>query len=211
MCRIAPFSSFITSPVGLPSRFLLALGVFLALLGSGVGCGQATLPQELEHKYWVPNKDEPLLAYPFRAEEIRAAYREGRRARYLVENSDGYSRYIEERVIYVTDRKFTKLRALVDSDGYLLEKPQERTMKWEELAYSDRYPVDVTTVRDFSLTTPAGTFECKLYIVTTPGDNEKVYVSRTYYARDFPGGPIKEETQVNGEMQSNKVLVVFNP
>lgn len=132
-----------------------------------------------------------LLPTPFTAEEIRAASGTGKTIRLLVDLPDG-ARF--ERVNRFSD---------IDADGATLEQwrvddagqvdgvvTSER-VTWRELQEHAAFPAEHATRSGTELETPMGVLDCLHYEVRH-GD-EPPQLSRFWFARDYPGMPVRYE------------------
>jgi hypothetical protein len=100
------------------------------------------------------------------------------------------------------DQEGTSFEAIIlDTEGKQMGEKQTAHAKWEELQAHASFPQANTQITTESYTTPAGTFDCWLYVVTSEKEGKKD-VKRFWFAKSLPGPPVCYEQIVN----SNRVF-----
>jgi hypothetical protein len=120
---------------------------------------------------------------PFSAQQIRAATRAGRRYVWRTTTPGG------------AETMTLRFRA-VDDSGATLESDDGRAPRrvtWDELEGHARFPADRTTRSEDTVEVPAGSFEAWVYETRDPPE-----VKRTWFARELPGAPVKQEVRRDG-------------
>ncbi len=139
----------------------------------------------------------PVHPAPFTAEQIRDATKAGRKYRYRVEEPGKPPR---EHVI--TFLKVDESGCEIANDG----GPPKR-MGWNMLQRHAEFPKDRVTTREVIKKTPAGKFECVVYMVR--GDDGET--SHYYFAKDLPGAPIAYHTEKDGKRIRTTTLLEHDP
>ena len=129
---------------------------------------------------------------PFTAVEIRDGCPAGRIVTSIT-SEDG-----QETVSTTTFVEVAQYGAVLEIDG------SQHRVKWTDLQMHASFPEADTLIREETITTGLGTFECLLYEV-----NRADEVHRFWFARDLPGMPIKRET-VAAETVVSTTTVVSN-
>jgi hypothetical protein len=140
--------------------------IVIAACGGGGGGGNASGPPA-----------SPTMApTPFTAAQIRAATKAGRTYRYKVEMTDKPA----------SERTLTFVS--VDAEGAMLATTGEpdKRVTWEELRKHAEFPMPIVMTREESITTPAGRFDCIVYVVLGEGGEATTF----YFAKTLPGAPV---------------------
>jgi hypothetical protein len=131
---------------------------------------------------------------PYSAEQIRDATRPGRSYTWRIEN--GNAPAVERQITFgPTDATGAEL----SSDG------EVRRVTWEELRKHAEFPRAAVTTRDETITTPAGTFECVVYVVAR-GAGE---ISTFYFAKSMPGAPVLFFVDKGGARTMTSTLIRY--
>jgi len=141
---------------------------------------------------------------PYEAADIRKATKVGRRYEWTLE-APGEPK--KRRVVLFTkvDDTHGEISAEdLDETGHSLGAPQKNQATWEEFRDHASFPKAAVTIKDETVTVPAGTYECKLYVVTK-GDE----VLRFWFAKTLPGPPVKVEIQKAGKLIEARALVRY--
>ena len=148
-----------------------------------------------------------LLPTPFTADEIRDATGTGKTIRILIEEPDG-TRF--ERVNRFSDcdaegATLERWRAILDGgvDGQVVSG----RVTWLELQWHAAFPAERTTVAEETLELPMGRLECVRYD-TREGDVTDAPVESFWFARAFPGMPVRFESPTPAGIVRTTVLSV---
>lgn len=139
----------------------------------------------------------PKYPPPFTAEQIRSATRPGRTYRYRVERAD----------MPPSERVMTF--ASVDAEGAELttEGEPKKRVSWDELRRHAEFPAAIVKTREETVTVPAGTFECVVYVVLGEGGEATSY----FFAKNLPGAPVRILTNKDGRRVMTSTLVEHRP
>lgn len=133
---------------------------------------------------------------PFTADQIRDATKAGRTYKYKIETA---GQPTGERVMTFVKVDATGADLVTDGGA-----PTHVT--WEELRQHAEFPKPVVTTREEKTTTPAGTFDCVVYIVQSPGENRTFY-----FAKSLPGAPVLFFTEKDGKRVMTSTLIDHKP
>jgi len=135
----------------------------------------------------------PKYPTPFTAEQIRGATKAGRTYRYKVEAADKPAS--ERTVTFVS----------VDAEGATIATTGEgnKRVTWEELRQHAEFPVPIVKTREESITTPAGKFDCIVYVVLGEGGEASTF----YFAKTLPGAPVMFFIAKEGRRMMTSTLV----
>ena len=150
-----------------------------------------------------------LLPTPFTADEIRAASGSGKTIRLLVEEPGGTFERVN-RFSDCDDEGATLERWRVAPDGGVDGEVASGRVTWLELQQHAAFPVDRTTVTEETIDLPIGRVECLRY-VTRDGDaaDGADAASETFwFARAFPGMPVRYQSQTPAGVVRTTVLAV---
>jgi hypothetical protein len=143
---------------------------------------------------------------PFSAAEIRDGCPNGRTIKHRIEMA-GKPDTFRVFTFINGDRQSTSFQSMtLDMAGKQVEEKQTARAKWEELRTHASFPQAMTQISTESYTTPAGTFDCWLYVVTLEKEGKKD-VKRFWFAKSLPGPPICFEQTVNGKQVFRMTLV----
>jgi len=147
-----------------------------------------------------PQPQEPpapaeLYPTPYTAEQIREATRPGRTYTWRVEVSG--QEPIERSVAFST----------VDAKGAeIIAGGEAKRVTWEELRRHAEFPRAAVTTHEESVTVPAGTFACVVYVVSNPSASEQ---SSFFFAKNLPGAPVLYFTDKGGARVMTGTLVRY--
>jgi hypothetical protein len=79
---------------------------------------------------------------------------------------------------------------------------------WEELRRHAEFPRALVTTREETVTLPAGTYDCVVYVVADAAAGE---TSTFYFAKAMPGAPVSFYTEKAGVRQLTNTLVRYAP
>lgn len=143
---------------------------------------------------------------PFNAAEIRDGSPNGRTTKYRIEMA-GKPDVFQVSTFANGDREATSFESItLDIEGKQLGEKQTSRAKWEELQAHASFPQANTQIHTESYTTPAGTFDCWLYVVTLEKEGRKD-IKRFWFAKSLPGPPICYEQTVNDKRVFRMTLV----
>jgi len=142
----------------------------------------------------APEKPKgPVYPAPFTAEQIRSATKAGRTYRYKVEMPNKPAKEYA-----ITFRNVDDGGAEVHTGGDKVKR-----MSWAVLQQQSEFPKDKTETHEEKLKTPAGKFECIVYVVTM--DEGEVWTF--YFAKKLPGAPVYFFAERNGKRLRTTTLV----
>lgn len=155
-----------------------------ALLGADAAAAAAAVPG-------------PKHPAPYTADQLRAATKPGRTYRYRVEAKGE------------PPSERTMTFASVDAGGadVAVTGEPKRRVTWEELRQHAEFPAALVRTREETLTVPAGTFDCIVYVVL--GDHGEA--STFFFAKDLPGAPVQFFTNKEGRRTTTSTLVEYRP
>jgi hypothetical protein len=140
---------------------------------------------------------------PFSAEQIREASAAGTTITFRVE-PPGFDPHLDRWEFLGGDvERGTRRRWTEALDGTVLEPPAEVESTWLDLQRHASYPCATTRMTTGTVRTPAGEFDCWIY-VTTDDDGS---VTRASFARTEPGPPVLLETERDGTIVFRMTLV----
>jgi len=133
---------------------------------------------------------------PYTAEQIRDATRPGR----------AYTWKLEQSGQPAIERTTTFAR--VDSDGAeIVSGAATKRVTWEELRQHAAFPRAQVTTRDETVTVPAGTYDCIVYVVNDAAAGE---VSTFYFSKAMPGAPVLFFTEKSGVRLLTNTLIRYS-
>lgn len=146
-----------------------------------------------------------MFPTPFTADQIRDATQSGRTYCYRVEE-DGKPTLVRIMTFGAVSAEGAELRIKVESEtGTSLSEPPPKRVLWEELRRHAEFPKSRVTMRQEKVTVPAGTFECKVYVVK----GEEDLVTTFYFANKLPGAPVLHFTEKDGQRSETHTLVEY--
>lgn len=141
---------------------------------------------------------------PYSARQIREAMPVGFKCHYWTKK-EGVHSHEHWEVIHATETEVEILYSTTDGDGRPVGEPNTRTHRWAELRNHALFPADWTTIEDIVQKTPAGEFDCWLYVVSTPDGT----VRRFYFAKDKAGAPVEFGSWKGDQELERTVLMDF--
>jgi hypothetical protein len=183
-------------------RSAVLLSVLLVIACSGESRAPLTAPTPpAAAEPPVSPAEAPVAAdvfpTPYSAEQIRDATRPGRAYTWRVEAGDAPA---VERVVAFGQVDATG--AELSSDG------KSRRVSWEELRKHAEFPRAAVTTREETVTLPAGTFDCVVYIVAGSASGE---VRTFYFAKSLPGAPVLFFAEKDGSRTMTSTLIRYAP
>ena len=153
-----------------------------------------------------------LLPTPFSADEIRDASGSGKLIRILVEQPDGERFERVNRFSDCDDEGATLERWLVAADGEVEGEVSSGRVTWRELQRHAAFPADRTTATEETVELPIGRVECLRYDThdeeSDSGDAVDAAPKTFWFARDFPGMPVRYESPTPAGVVRTTVLSV---
>jgi hypothetical protein len=164
-----------TSP-RVPSLLVTA---FVFALAFAPACGPSERPP-------APPPSPQMAPTPYTAEEIHETARMGRRYEWNVERP-GKPRQVSVLMFVKVTKGGAELEtSTLDETGHLASDVARDRSTWSELRDHASFPAASATIAEETITVPAGTYPCKVYVVT-----EGKRVSRFWFATKLPGPPVK--------------------
>jgi hypothetical protein len=140
---------------------------------------------------------------PFSSQEIRDASGAGTTVTFRIEPL-GEDAYLDRWEFLGGDDDDGRRRRWTETlDGDAIEPVSEVVSSWLDLQRHASYPCATTRLMTGSATTPAGEYECWIYVTT----NDDGTVTKAYFARTEPGPPVLMETVSDGEIIFRMALV----
>ena len=136
---------------------------------------------------------------PFSAEDIRSGCPRDRKIVFQVEVAGQPVLYRTTTFVTVNPDEAVLETVTKGADGKKAGSKQMMTAKWKDLQAHASFPQKQTGIRSESYTTPAGTFDCWLYVVTVQKSGKK-NVQRYWFAKSLPGPPICVEETADGRL-----------
>ena len=143
---------------------------------------------------------------PFSAAEIRDSIYNGLRFKYQLQATDKPVIFAVITFWAWSEEGVTVEAVRFDSEGKQVGEKKINCMEWEEIQKLGSFPEADTKITSETINTPAGTFECWLYKVTSGGKKEK-HVERHWFAKTMPGLPVYIEEKVAGQLMLKFTLV----
>jgi hypothetical protein len=142
------------------------------------------------------------LPTPFTADEIRAGCRPGRTVRLLVDQGEGAPFVRVTRYVTADEQGTDQESWLETPEGERTTQPERWRSSWLELQEHASFPSASTDVAEEEIAVGPGRFSCLRYTATEDG-----IVRRFWFARDFPGMPIRVELREGDSVQSSFALL----
>ena len=133
---------------------------------------------------------------PYTAEQIRDASKPGRTWTWRVETLGNPT--VESSASF----------GALDADGVeLVSDGATKRVTWEELRRHAEFPRAAVITREETVTLPAGTYDCIVYVVTDPTTRE---VTSYYFAKDLPGAPVYFYSDKGGTRVLTSTLIKYD-
>ncbi|MBI5537282.1 MAG: hypothetical protein HY898_31460 [Deltaproteobacteria bacterium] len=136
-----------------------------------------------------------LAPTPFTAEQIRDATKPGRTYRWKVEAAGKPVVIKQVTLAQVEPARVLITTMLEDEKGKVLESNPGAWSTWDALRKHAEFPKSAVTTRKESVTVPAGTFPCIVYVVKEEGGEITTY----WFAESLPGAPVQFKTEKDGK------------
>ena len=171
---------------------LIAAVLFIFINGHLTGAESKTPP--------AANRMQPDHApTPFSAEEIRSGCPRDRKIVFQVEVYGKPLLYRTITFVTVNPEDAVLETVTTGMDGKKIGKKQMTIAKWKDLQAHASFPGAQTEIRPEDHSTPAGTFDCWQYTVTSAKGGKK-NVQRYWFAKSLPGPPVYVEETVDGRI-----------
>lgn len=143
---------------------------------------------------------------PYSADEIRKGCPAGRTTKFMIEMIGQPTSY--QLLTFVAhSTEGTGFESIeLDWEGNQVGEKQTAQAGWEELQSHASFPEANTRISSESYMTPAGKFDCWLYVVTTEKEGKKEE-ARYWFAKSLPGAPIYVEQAIDGNTVFKMTLV----
>jgi hypothetical protein len=142
---------------------------------------------------------------PFSAARIREGCPSGRVSTFLIEQ--GGHKVLQVFRFVKADAEGAEFSVdITTEDGKPLKKSQPTRQTWSGFQAHASFPANVTRITEGRVKTPAGTFDCWVYIVIAKGKTV-TKESRFYFAKTIPGPPVKMTQQMDGKTVFSMTLV----
>lgn len=143
---------------------------------------------------------------PFSADEIKINCPQGRIIVFQVETS-GKPLFFQTMKFGTESKDGTVVESTItDAAGQIVGQKQYIISKWTELQSHASFPEERTRIESQEFTTPAGTFDCWLYTVSSD-TNEVKSEKRFWFAKILPGPPICYEEK-NGDTVAYRLTML---
>lgn len=140
---------------------------------------------------------------PFSADQIRDASGPGTTVTFRVEPQDADAYFDRWEFLGGDDEVGRRRRWAESLDGEVLEDPVVVETAWLDLQRHASYPAATTRLMTGSAATPAGEFDCWVYVLA----NDDGTITRASFAPSEPGPPVLIETHREGELLFRMSLV----
>ena len=180
------------------------LSIRLAMIASLLlfaACGKSDWPSEEERTL-----EQGHAPTPYTAAQIRDGCPSGRVCTFRIESDGGFSIVKRYRYLEADDQGVTIEASLEGSGPGGNQAPSKSRSNWRELQRHASFPADSTKISDQEVQTPAGTFQCMRYVVTTE-EGGKTVVKYLDFARELPGMPVRMTLEYDGKQISTKTLI----
>jgi hypothetical protein len=159
----------------------------------------------MAHENRDPHVLEPGHApTPFTADEIRAATKVGKEIWRRVETAGEQPFQLVSRYVECDDTGAALERFRLSLDGSPLGEPAVIRATWLDLQGHASFPAEDTTIESERIETAIGELDCLRYTVRD-GTTDEVF----WFAKDFPGMPIRQLTRVGGQVVTTVSLLEY--
>jgi hypothetical protein len=143
---------------------------------------------------------------PYTAEQIREGCPTGRVAVFLIEVPGRPKVHQVHRFVDAGAEGVTHETTLQTLEGRTIGEDTSTRSRWKELQAHASFPERATRVSEARITVPAGSFDCRLYTVTTMEKGEKV-TKHLHFARALPGPPVRFEQSIDDRVVFTMTLI----
>lgn len=140
---------------------------------------------------------------PFSAAEFRDSFYNGLRFKYQIQTTDEPDIFAVVTFWNWSEEGVSIEAVRFDSEGKQVGEKKNTRVKWKEFQKQLSFPEANTKITSETISTPAGTFECWLYEVTSGGKK----VERLWFTKTMPGLPVYSEDKVAGQLMSKATLM----
>lgn len=152
-----------------------------------------------------PSAPSDIAPRPFTPDQIAAAMPVGTSLTFRFEPA-GKPPYVETWTVTAADAETGTLATRREHADGRVETEPPGAAKWSDYANHATFPASATTISDSQVTTPAGTFATRLYVVTKDGA-----VQRYHFAPSLPGPPVQLEIEQDGAIAMKMTLIAREP
>lgn len=158
---------------------------------------------------------EPMLEAPYTAAQIASACPAGRKIKLeamIMGEAPGQVekqfQVLEFKAVDAT--KATIVATFLDAKGQPTGDREETDVAWEDMRLQNEHPKAHTKRTEGELVTPAGTFQCWIYTVSSVPDDSEIEMGDTvfWYAKDRPGPAVKIEARLKDGKVAYALTVV---
>lgn len=114
--------------------------------------------------------------------------------------------YVETWTVTAADAETGTLATRREHADGTVETEPPGAAKWSDYANHATFPASATTISDSQITTPAGTFATRLYVVRKDGA-----IHRYQFAPALPGPPVQLEIEQDGAIALKMTLIGREP
>jgi len=182
-------------------RLAMRPALLMAALLMAAACGKADWPSEEERTL-----EEGHAPTPYTAEQIRDGCPSGRVCEFKIESAGGYEVTKRYRFFDADDHGVVIEATVLGPAAGGNQAPAKSRASWRELQSHASFPADSTQISNQQVETPAGTFQCMRYIVTTK-EGGKTVTKYLDFARELPGMPVRMTLEYDGTKVSSMTLV----
>lgn len=119
----------------------------------------------------------------------------------------GKPAYVETWTVTAADAQSGTLATRREHADGRIETEPPGTETWSNLAKHATFPASATTISDSDVTTPAGTFTTRLYVVKT----DTGAIHRYHFAPSLPGPPVQLEMERDGAITMTMTMIGREP
>ena len=144
---------------------------------------------------------------PFSAEEIRKGCPNGRMDTFRIE-IPGKDAVLNHQRFHDGEKEAANVESYrTTPEGKLLGKKTSRRLPWKVLQSHASHPKDKTKITEGKIETPAGKFDCWIYVVSTRARGGKTRVATLHFAKTLPGPPVRMIQEIEGKRTFTMTLI----
>ena len=144
---------------------------------------------------------------PFSADEIRKGCPNGRINTFRIEVPGDDPFLMHQRFHHGTKDAANLEGHRTTPEGKLLGKKTSRRLPWKVLQSHASHPKDTTKITEGKIETPAGKFDCWIYVVSTRARGGKTRVATLHFAKTLPGPPVRMIQEIDGKRTFTMTLI----
>jgi hypothetical protein len=184
----------------------VALLVLSLIVACGSSAPRATpTPATQAASPTAPAASSDIAPRPFTPEQIAAAMPVGTSLTFRFEPA-GKPAYVETWTVTAADAQTGTIATRREHADGRVETEPPGPATWSDYANHASFPANATTISDSEITTPAGTFATRLYVVTKDGA-----VHRYHFAPSLPGPPVQLEIEQDGAVAMKMTMIAREP